>query len=104
MSRLIDADALLKKFCVNSEGRRIPEVDCDNHEITVSIKDIKRIIREQPTAYDVENVVEEIKSQFGCKDCEYADVSPTPYVCLVECAELEVINDICDIVKRGGVE
>ena len=54
--RLIDADALLKKFCVNSEGRRIPEVDCDNHEITVSIKDIKKFIREQPTAYDVKKV------------------------------------------------
>lgn len=49
---LICRSDLLKKFCVNSEGRRIPEVDCDNHEITVSIKDVKSIIREQPTAYN----------------------------------------------------
>ena len=59
MARMIDADSLMKKFCVNSDGRRIPEVDCDNIQVTVPIKDIKKIIREQPIAYDVDKVVEE---------------------------------------------
>lgn len=49
MSDLISRSALLKCFCVTKEGRRIPEFDCDNKEVTVSIKDVKRVIRDQPT-------------------------------------------------------
>lgn len=93
--RLIDADVLIKAI--------------QQHMVKINSlfeeeKTVVEIIDAQPTAYDVEKVSDEIKAQFGCRDCEYADVSPTPYVCLGECAELEVINDICDIVKRGGVE
>lgn len=49
MSDLISRSDLLKCFCVTKDGRRIPEVDCDNMEVTVSIKDVKKIIRRQPT-------------------------------------------------------
>ena len=91
--RLIDADAF-EKFI---------EEKYKYGESTDDIKDQMLFdLSYQPKAFDVEKVVAEIKSQFGCKDCEYADVSPTPYVCLGECEELEVINEICDIVKRGG--
>lgn len=90
VGRLIDADALLKKFFVNSEGRRIPEVDCDNHEITVSIKDIKRIIREQPTAYDTEKVVAEL-------------VNCDPQEMMSE-EQKNVLNYAIEIVRNGGAE
>lgn len=53
MGDLISRSELLKKFCINSKGERIPEVDCDNIQVTVSIKDVKRIIREEPTACDM---------------------------------------------------
>lgn len=59
--RLIDADELLKTFTVNSDGRRILEKDCDNFDITISLKEIKRIIREQPTAYDLDKVIEQLE-------------------------------------------
>lgn len=97
MGRLIDADALLKKFCVNSEGRRIPEVDCDNHEITVSIKDIKRIIREQPTSYDADKVVEEL----ACNSRFIDDINEHNIKC-ISCVVSQKIA--IEIVKRGGVE
>ena len=61
MSDLISRSELLKRFLVNKDGHRIPERDCDNLEVTVSIKDVKTIIKEQPTAYSVDNVVEELK-------------------------------------------
>lgn len=61
MSDLIRRSELLKRFLVTKDGHRMPEKDCDNFEITVSIKDIKRIIREQPTAYDIDKVVEELE-------------------------------------------
>lgn len=93
--RLIDADALLKKFCVNSEGRRIPEVDCDNHEITVSIKDIKKFIREQPTAYNVDKVLIELDEQTNLHNISEA----SDYWTWITAMEKAI-----DIVKRGGVE
>lgn len=93
--RLIDADALLKKFCVNSEGRRIPEVDCDNHEITVSIKDIKKFIREQPTAYNVDKVLIELDKQTNLHNISEA----SDYWTWITAMEKAI-----DIVKRGGVE
>ena len=61
MSDLISRSELLKRFYVNKDGHRIPERDCDNFEVTVSIKDVKTIIKEQPTAYSVDKVVEELK-------------------------------------------
>ena len=56
MSDLISRSELLKRFLVNKDEHRIPERDCDNLEVTVSIKKV------QPTAYDVDKVVEEIKT------------------------------------------
>ena len=61
MNDLISRSELLKRFLVNKDGHRIPERDCDNLEVTVSIKDVKTIINDQPTAYDVNNVVEELE-------------------------------------------
>ena len=61
MSDLISRSELLRRFCINKDGHRIPERDCDNFEVTVSVKDIKTIIKEQPTAYDIDKVVGELK-------------------------------------------
>ena len=60
MSDLISRNELLKRFCINKDGHRIPERDCDNFEVTVSVKDVKTIIKEQPTAYSVDKVVKEL--------------------------------------------
>ena len=63
MSDLISRSELLKRFYVNKYGHRIPERDCDNLEVTVPVKDVKTIIKEQPTAYDIDKVVEELESE-----------------------------------------
>ena len=91
MSDLISRNELLKRFCINKDGHRIPERDCDNFEVTVSVKDIKTIIKEQPTAYDVDKVVEELELhsfELG------TDTLPVHYVRL---------NKAIEIVKQGGV-
>ena len=94
MSDLISRSELLKRFCINKDGHRIPERDCDNFEVTVSVKDIKTIIKEQPTAYSVDKVVEELELhsfELG------TDTLPVHYVRL---------NDAIEIVKQegGGVD
>lgn len=63
MSELISRSELLKRFLVNKDGHRIPERDCDNIEVTVSIKDVKTIIKEQPTAYNIDKIVEELEKR-----------------------------------------
>ena len=63
MSDLISRSELLKRFLVNKDGHRIPERDCDNLEVTISVKDVKTIIKDQPTAYDVEKVVDELEKE-----------------------------------------
>ena len=91
MSDLISRSELLKRSCINKDGHRIPERDCDNFEVTVSVKDIKTIIKEQPTAYDVDKVVEELELhsfELG------TDSLPVHYVRL---------NEAIEIVKQGGV-
>ena len=91
MSDLISRSELLKRFCINKDGHRIPERDCDNFEVTVSVKDIKTIIKEQPTAYNVDKVVEELELhsfELG------TDSLPVHYVRL---------NDAIEIVKQGGI-
>ena len=85
MSDLISRDELIKRFCINKDGHRIPERDCDNFEVTVSVKDVKTIINEQPTAYDVDKVVEELELhsfELG------TDTLPVHYVRLNEAIEI----------------
>ena len=98
MSDLISRSELLKRFLVNKDGHRIPERDCDNFEVTVSIKDVKAIINEQPIAYDIDNVVEELE--------KLADENYKAY-CIAfnsdDRAEYDAYTNAIEIVKQGGV-
>ena len=104
MSDLISRNELLKRFCINKDGHRIPERDCDNFEVTVSVKDVKTIIKEQPTAYSVDKVVEELESSKGlacegrcCSECVYSSI------CMEgEQSERVAIDKAIEIVKAGG--
>ena len=93
MSDLISRGELLKRFLVNKDGHRIPERDCDNFEVTVSIKDVKTIIKEQPTAYDVDNVVRQLKTDSSVK--LYGSGNSNNYLIPLENA--------IEIVKAGGM-
>lgn len=93
MSDLISRSELLKRFCINKDGHRIPERDCDNFEVTVSVKDIKTIIKEQPTAYDVDNVVEKLE-----KLKDKGSVTKTEKLITKSC-----IDNAIEIVKQGGI-
>ena len=97
MSDLISRSELLKRFLVNKDGHRIPERDCDNFEVTVSIKDVKTIIKEQPTAYDIDKIVEKLEKIRAKKTCnkEKCDTKEICRIC--------VVDDAIEIVKQGGV-
>ena len=100
MSDLISRSELLKRFLVNKDGHRIPERDCDNFEVTISIKDVKAIIKEQPTAYDIDKVIEElneldVKSITRYKNGNFGNFDGVEYYIKKRKA--------IEIVKQGGV-
>lgn len=82
---LISRKALLKQFTVSNGGRRIPEYDIDNFPITLSIKDVKDIIRKAPTVFDMEKVIEELEDYLFEKYC------------------VEGNEKIAEIVEKGGI-
>lgn len=62
------------------------------------------LIDEQPTAYDVEKVIEQIeyrRANFDCKLCKYNDDGKT--VCSEDCSDA-LIDDLIEIVKSGGIK
>lgn len=95
--RLIDADALIK--FIDAGHLRHPG------ELVFSELDVVNMLREQPTAFDVENVVsnlEQLKLDGACEYCGYCE-------CLNECwdgdmSEEHAINMAIEIVKRGGLD
>lgn len=87
MSRLIDADKI-----IDSLG---------NSDMDFAIG---AVIDEQPTAFDLDKVIEQIehrRANFDCKLCKYNDDGKT--VCSEDCSDA-LIDDLLDIVKGGGAE
>ena len=79
--RLIDADVI--------HG----EIDIFNPEGRMSLKNIKRYIDAQPTAYDIDKVVKQLeKVSFVDVDEEYADNGQS----------MLFLHDATEIVKKGG--
>lgn len=87
MARLIDADALLEE---------LKGMTCtDKHDSMVIKQVVVNIVEKQPTAYDVDKVIQQLREQDGtCTGCNH---SPD------ECAWCSV-NERLDIVRKGGVE
>ena len=83
MSRLIDADKL------KDERRTLPMMS-NWGEILISL-----LIDDQPTAYDIEYVIEQLENvSFVDIDEEYAD----------DGQRMLFLHDAIEIVKRGGTK
>lgn len=81
--RLIDADELIKRINEIYEGYMTDESGCVPY-------DFERIVDEQPTAYDIDKVVEEFKNQMPF----------CPTNSFTEGAESALLDAI-EIVKQG---
>ena len=71
--------------------------DCDNFGVTVSVKDVKTIIKEQPTAYDIDKVVEKLYE----KRTEI--LLSNDYECEIINYCLDNFDKAIEIVKQGSV-
>lgn len=96
MSRLIDADELIKYIKIWEIGTSISSdqkefIDCVNN---------------QPTAFDVDKVIEQMEhriANFDCKSCGYNIHDEEKPICREDCSNA-LIDDLLEIVKGGGVE
>lgn len=86
--RLIDADTLFNKLFV-CNGKVCPNTDIDNFPITINVKDVKKAILEQPTAYDVDKVVGQLEEDKRCRGVLEGFIPKWKAI---------------DIVRKGGVE
>lgn len=90
--RLIDADDLLDVLDK-------VEQDCENACIIPSWSMAVEEIKRQPTAYDVDKVVEKLKSEkkvISCVDNEFQRGAKNGHNC--------ALNMAIEIVKRGGAD
>lgn len=99
---LISRKALMKKFIVSDNGRRIPEYDIDNFPITISVKDVKDIIRKAPTAFDKEKVIEKLKDQYNYSR-KVRNKNDNDYFEYWD-GRTDSYKDAIEIVEKGGVE
>lgn len=88
MARLIDADALCKRIREIYDGYMLDEGGCRP-------LDFEDMVYEQPTAYDVDAVVKEIKNIAECND-ECAKTFYQGMGC-----KACVWNTIMDLVRKG---
>lgn len=86
MARLIDADALIEEM--NKCARQNFTLDDNFEHWLKGMVSALEIIEEQPTAYDVDAVVTELKKE------SYQEFCDSPQI--VE------LNDAIEIVKAGG--
>lgn len=103
--RLIDADALIEIFnhdlkCFKTNGKT-------EAEMYISVADMRKMIEEQPTAYDVSKVVEELKEEREYSYADFEEYVQEKSPCLD--AEYDDyfhrgLERAVVIVKRGGVE
>lgn len=95
--RLIDADAFIEYLGLDAEDAR--EINLGE---VVSLEDFDR----QPTAYDVDKVLEQMEQLKRCDEsraAEYDEAGKT-YLMDMHDAKAEAYRNAARIVKSGGVE
>ena len=85
MSRLIDADKLIKKFNYAKANTEEENIMCAT---------VRRMIQEESTAFDMDDVVEQLEMLIEDKVSESGDD-----LYIVQC-----LNEAIEIVKGCGVE
>lgn len=92
MSRLIDADDFIKKFSyakVNTE------------EENIMCATVRRMVKEQPAAFDVEKVLDELKHEESEALRRYSESKGMAYAFADKCS-CDNLTKAIEIVKRGG--
>lgn len=75
MDDLIRRKDALRPFTISWKGERIPETDIDNFPTQISFRDVKKILREVPSAKPKSGIWRHYEGMLTCSECgtEYYD-------------------------------
>lgn len=90
--RLIDADEFIKKFSYAKANTEEENIMCAT---------VRRMVKEQPTAFDVEKVLDELKHEESEALRRYSESKGTAYAFSDKCS-CDNLKKAIEIVKRGG--
>lgn len=105
--RLIDSDKLIqemRKWYWDKEKQKAAENDVSPMDLFTHLA--ITTVQEQPIAFDVNKVIEQIehrRANFDCKLCKYNFDDEEKPICREDCSDA-LIDDLFEIVKGGGVE
>ena len=92
---LIDANAL-KEYCMNASK-------FDDDFRRVSLATLASVIDAQPTAYDVDKVVEQLEELRELDACDF-DNCPAEDIHCCDCTQKRMVERAIEIVKGGGAD
>lgn len=98
--RLIDADELLKYMEITEIRQYIDEINKGNDNY--SSTDLYDYIKEQPIAYDVDKVVEQLKKMRSKREEQLRICADNDSADYLRC-KMSAIADVIKIVKSGGI-
>lgn len=104
MSRLIDADKLIEemsKWYWDKEKQKAAEEDESPMDLFTHLAIIT--VQEQPTAFDVDKVVDQLEKEESKARLELIEDRKTAFEFSSKC-RLEAYEKAIEIVKGGGVE
>lgn len=90
--RLIDADEFIKKFSYAKANTEEENIMCAT---------VRKMVKEQPTAFDVEKVLNELKHEESEALRRYSESKGTSYAFSDKCS-CDNWTKAIEIVKRGG--
>lgn len=103
MDKLISANSLYKKLSTNYKGERIREYDADNFPVTLTLREIKKIIIDEPAAFDKEKVKVELQTKADRINDELIDADTTEHLIYLKGKE-DGFRETIEIFEKGSVE
>lgn len=100
--RLIDVNKLNECLFIH-KGKICPNRDIDNFPITMTVEDVKSAISKQPTAYDVDKVVEKLEKRRMEALRHLRENKGAEFGYASECV-YNALNEAVEIVEGGGVD
>ena len=100
--RLIDVEKLLNDM-KNELEKAVNDENMDKDEymvIMTSAIALKDFVNRQPTAFDVEKVVEQLEKSHFHTDATFDDDG----YCNDDSEEVVNLNEVIEIIKRGGID
>ena len=109
MSRLIDADKLIQDITntINEWIKEMPDGEYLKGNVNFA-EMAKEIVRNQPTAYDVDKAVEDLEEQISKHDLLFnkyvKDKDKSDSWSISELNKIRGLLEAIDIVKAGGID